>query len=33
MGLLKEKEMKGTIAKIYKTRSWFFEKINKLNNH
>ena len=23
--------MKGTIAKINKTKSWFFEKINKLN--
>ena len=25
------KEMKGTIAKINKTKSWFFEKINKLD--
>ena len=23
--------MKGTIAKINKTKSWFFEKINKLD--
>ena len=26
-----EKEMKGTIAKINKTKSWFFEKINKID--
>ena len=26
---IKEKEMKETIAKINKTKSWFFEKINK----
>ena len=25
--------MKGTIAKINKTKSWFFEKINNLINH
>ena len=25
-----EKEMKETIAKINKTKSWFFEKINKI---
>ena len=24
--------MKGTIAKINKTKSWFFEKINKIDN-
>ena len=28
-----EKEMKETIAKINKTKSWFFEKINKFDNH
>ena len=27
------KETKETIAKIKKTKSWFFEKINKLTNH
>ena len=27
---MKEKEMKETIAKINKTKSWFFEKINKI---
>ena len=27
------KEMKETIAKINKTKSWFFEKINKIDNH
>ena len=27
-----EKEMKETIAKINKTKSWFFEKINKVHN-
>ena len=27
---ISEKEMKDTIAKIYKTKSWFFEKINKI---
>ena len=26
---IKEKEMKETIVKINKTKSWFFEKINK----
>ena len=26
---MNEKEMKETIAKINKTKSWFFEKINK----
>ena len=26
-----EIEMKKTIAKINKTKSWFFEKINKIN--
>ena len=25
------KETKGTIVKINKTKSWFFEKINKIN--
>ena len=28
-----EKEMKGTIVKINKTKSWFFEKINKIDRH
>ena len=28
---INEKEMKETIAKISKTKSWFFEKINKLD--
>ena len=28
---INEKEMKGTIAKINKTKSWFFEKINKID--
>ena len=28
---IKEKEMKETIAKINKTKSWFFEKINKVD--
>ena len=27
----KEKEMKETIVKINKTKSWFFEKINKID--
>ena len=27
---INEKEMKKTIAKINKTKSWFFEKINKI---
>ena len=26
-----EKEMKETVAKINKTKSWFFEKINQIN--
>ena len=26
-----EKKMKETIAKINKTKSWFFEKINKID--
>ena len=26
-----EKEIKETIAKINKTKSWFFEKINKID--
>jgi len=25
--------MKETIVKINKTKSWFFEKINKINKH
>ena len=28
---INEKEMKDTIAKINKTKSWFFEKLNKIN--
>ena len=28
---INEKEMKDTIAKISKTKSWFFEKINKID--
>ena len=28
-----EKEMKETIAKINKTKSWFFKRITKLVNH
>ena len=28
---ISEKEMKETIAKISKTKSWFFEKINKID--
>ena len=28
---INEKEMKATIAKINKTKSWFFEKINKID--
>ena len=27
------KETKETIAKINKTKSWFFERINKIDNH
>ena len=30
---INEKETKETIAKINKTKSWFFEKINKIDNH
>ena len=30
---INEKQMKETIAKIDKTKSWFFEKINKMINH
>ena len=30
-GKINEKETKETIAKINKTKSWFFEKINKIN--
>ena len=28
---INEKEMKETIAKINKTKSWFFEKLNKID--
>ena len=28
---INEKEMKETIAKINKTKSWFFEKVNKID--
>ena len=28
---INKKEMKETIVKINKTKSWFFEKINKIN--
>ena len=28
---IKDKEMKETVAKINKTKSWFFEKINKID--
>ena len=28
---INEKEMKKTIAKIHTTKSWFFEKINKID--
>ena len=28
---INEKEMKETIAKINQTKSWFFEKINKID--
>ena len=28
---INEKEMKETIAKINKTKSWFFEKINNIH--
>ena len=30
---ISEKETKETVAKINKTKSWFFEKINKIDNH
>ena len=30
---INEKEMKETIAKINKTKSWFFEKIKKIISH
>ena len=30
---INEKEMKETIVKIDKTKSWFFEKINKIDKH
>ena len=30
---INEKEMKETIVKINKTKSWFFEKINKMDTH
>ena len=30
---INEKQMKETIAKINKTKSCFFEKINKIDNH
>ena len=29
---INEKETKETIAKINQTKSWFFEKINKIDN-
>ena len=29
---INEKEMKETITKINKTKSWFFKKINKIDN-
>ena len=28
---MSEKEIKDTMVKINKTKSWFFEKINKIN--
>ena len=28
---MNEKEMKETIEKVKKTKSWFFEKINKID--
>ena len=31
MAEINEKETKETIAKINKAKSWFFEKINKIN--
>ena len=30
---INEKVTKESIAKINKTKSWFFEKINKIDNH
>ena len=30
---INEKETKETIAKIIKAKSWFFKKINKIENH
>ena len=30
---INEKEMKETIAKLNKTKSSFFQKINKIENH
>ena len=30
---INEKETTETVAKINKTKSWFFEKINKIDNH
>ena len=30
---INEMETKKTIAKINKTKSWFFEKINKIGKH
>ena len=30
---INEKEMKETIVKINKTKSWFFEKINKIDKY
>ena len=30
---ISEKEMKETVVKINKTKSWFFEKINKINQN
>ena len=32
-GEINEIEMKKTITKINKTKSWFFEKINKIDKH
>ena len=31
MSEISEKEMKETIAKVNETKSWFFEKINKID--
>ena len=30
---IKAKETKATIAKINKAKSWFFEKVNKIDKH